>query len=83
MLAKYSALNCRLLFSDTDSLCYHIVTEDLYRDLVAIADDSELYSPRNAKVLGKFKDESSNNMEVLGQKPEVLSVSQRQRIFNY
>jgi len=82
MLAKYSALNCRLLFSDTDSLCYHIVTEDLYRDLVAIADDSELYSPRNAKVLGKFKDESSNNMEVLGQKPEVLSVSQRQRIFN-
>ena len=25
---------------------------------------------------------SSNNMTVLGQKPEVLSVSQRQRIFN-
>ena len=25
---------------------------------------------------------SSNNMEVLRQKPEVLSVSQRQRIFN-
>jgi len=64
MLAKYSALNCRLLFSDTGSLCYHIVTEDLYRDLTTIKGhldtsnypkDSEndvlqaLYSLRNAR----------------------------------
>ena len=69
MMAKY-ALDCR--FTDTDSLCYHIKTEDLYRDLASIEDeldtsnypkDSEndvlqaLYSPRNAKILGKFKSE--------------------------
>jgi len=35
------------------------------------------------QLLSLSRDEaSSNNMTVLGQKPEVLSVSQRQRIFN-
>jgi len=28
-LAKYG-LNCRLLFTDTDSFCYSITTDDLY-----------------------------------------------------
>ena len=69
IVAKYG-LDCKLLFTDTDSLCYHIKTEDLYRDMLTIKDDLDtsnypkdsehdvlkaLYSPRNAKVLGKFK----------------------------
>jgi len=29
MLVKY-VLDCRLLFTDTDSLWYHVKTEDLY-----------------------------------------------------
>ena len=32
MLAKYG-LNCRLLFTDTDSFCNSIQTEDLYDDM--------------------------------------------------
>ena len=65
MLAKYG-LDCRLLFTDTDSLCYSIRTDDLYDDMTTFSDhldtssypkDHPLYSPRNAKVLGKFKDE--------------------------
>jgi hypothetical protein len=32
MVKRYGS-NARLLFSDTDSLCYHIFTDDLYRDM--------------------------------------------------
>jgi len=67
MLDKYK-LDCRLLFTDTDSLCYSIRTDDLYDDMTSFSDYLDtssypedhphpLYSPRNAKVLGKFKDE--------------------------
>jgi len=65
MLAKYG-LNCRLLFTDTDSLCYSITTDDLYDDMTTLSHhldtssyrhDHPLYSSENAKVLGKFKDE--------------------------
>jgi len=71
MLAKYG-LDCRLLFTDTDSFCYHITTQDFYRDMLTFADsldtssyptDSDhdaiklLRSTKNAKVFGKFKDE--------------------------
>lgn len=33
MLPKYGFKRLRLLFTDTDSLCYHIQTEDFYRDI--------------------------------------------------
>ena len=65
MLAKYG-LNCRLLFTDTDSFCYSIHTEDLYDDMTTFLEhldtstypkDHPLYTSLNAKVLGKFKDE--------------------------
>jgi len=56
-----------LLFTDTDSLCYHIRNEDpfLYiqnnKDLFDLSDyptDHFLYDPTNKKVMGKFKNES-------------------------
>ena len=55
-----------LLMTDTDSLVYNIKTEDMYIDLEEIKDqldtseypeDHPLYSTKNAKVIGKFKDE--------------------------
>jgi hypothetical protein len=55
-----------LLFTDTDSLCLHIQTDDLYSDMLEDLDkydtsnydrDSPLYSTTNAKVVGKIKDE--------------------------
>ena len=58
----------KLLFTDTDSLCYHIETEDVYIDLEgelgthfdssAYPRDHPLYSTANKKVPGFFKDEA-------------------------
>ena len=60
----------KLLFTDTDSLCYHIQTDDVYADMVEDKDlfdlsnyaDAEktkfVYDTTNKKVLGKFKDET-------------------------
>ena len=58
----------KLLFTDTDSLCYLIQTEDVYRDVhnnISWFDTSDFpvdhscFSLTNKKVLGKFKDELS------------------------
>ena len=58
-----------LLFTDTDSLCYEIQTNDVYADIKNDADKwydtsnydkdhpSELYSGKNKKVIGFYKDE--------------------------
>jgi len=60
--------NAKLLFTDTDSLCYHIKTDDIYEDMKSnsdVYDFSEyskthpLYSETNKKVIGKFKDEAN------------------------
>jgi hypothetical protein len=61
--------NARLLFTDTDSLCYHIRTEDWFNDikpdLSAVYDmsdypkDHPLHSTENKKILGFFKDEAA------------------------
>lgn len=57
----------QLLFTDTDSLCYEIQTEDIYADLFQnwrlfdnsdYPKDSKYFFEDNKKVIGKFKDES-------------------------
>lgn len=62
----------KLLFTDTDSLCYEITTDDFYEDMKPyknMFDCSELpkehsfYSLDNKKVIGKFKDET-NGVEI-------------------
>lgn len=74
ILSKYGKDRAKLLFTDTDSLCYQIETDDLYRDMLKDSDrfdtsnfdpnDSDpilrsLYSVKNKKVLGKFKSETA------------------------
>ena len=58
-----------LLFTDTDSLCYIIETRDIYDDwqkdshLFDFSDyppNHHLYSIKNKKVLGRFKDETNS-----------------------
>ena len=58
--------NLELLFTDTDSLCYEVTTDDIYKDMadmISYFDTSnypethELFSKRFKKVPGKFKDE--------------------------
>lgn len=57
----------KLLFTDTDSLTYHISTDDLYRDMYEnksvfdlsnYSKDHFCYDETNKAVIGKFKDES-------------------------
>ena len=68
--AKYGDL-AKLLFTDTDSLCYHIRTDDVYQDLDNYRDlfdnsdyskSSKFYFDNNKKVIGKFKDEAAGNI---------------------
>ena len=58
----------KLLFTDTDSLCYEIETTDVYKDFCNDKDkfdnsdypeDSPYFNKANKKVIGKFKDETS------------------------
>ena len=67
----------KLLFTDTDSLCYIIETDDIYRDMddynhlfdtSNYNEDHFLYSLKNKRVLGKFKDEAKGKIidEMLG-----------------
>jgi hypothetical protein len=67
MKAKYGE-KATLLFTDTDSLCYHIKTDDLYEDMLTMKDQFDFseypkehlcYDETNKKVIGKFKDETN------------------------
>ena len=60
----------KLLFTDTDSLCYHIITDDLYEDLYkdkhmfdnsGYDKSSPFYYDGNKLVIGKMKDETKGN----------------------
>lgn len=84
MMHKYGD-KCKLLFTDTDSLCYDVETEDIYNDFhqdVDYFDTSEypeehfLYSTRNKKVLGKMKDETHGEAieEFVGLRPKMYSL---------
>ena len=76
----------QLLFTDTDSLCYHIETEDIYSDFFADRElfdnsdypsDSKFYFSENKKVIGKFKDETAGVpiKEFIGLKSKMYSIS--------
>ncbi|CAC5391317.1 unnamed protein product [Mytilus coruscus] len=75
-----------LLFTDTDSLCYEIQTEDVYNDMRTVhsyldtsnyPDNHFLYSTDRKKIPGFFKDENSSVpiKEFLGLRPKMYSIS--------
>ena len=78
-------VNARLLFINTDSLCYEVKTRDIYQDMLEDAelfDTSEyakhhpLHSIINKKVLGKMKDEAHGipNQEFIVFRPKMYSI---------
>ena len=84
IVPKYG-MSAQLLFTDTDSLCYHITTKDLYSDMkqnldlydtANFAKDHPLYSVKNNKVLGKFKSETAEKapLEFVGLRPKMYSL---------
>ena len=81
--AKYGD-RARLLFTDTDSLCYIIQTDDVYEDLYNHKDmfdnskyskSSKFYFDKNKLVIGKMKDETKGNpiSDFLGLKSKMYS----------
>ena len=76
VIKKQYGERAKLLFTDTDSLCYEIETEDIYDnmynnkalyDLSDYSDDHDYYKNNNLsidvtnkKVIGKFKDETDD-----------------------
>ena len=75
----------KLLFTDTDSLCYEIETEDIYKEewedknLFDNSDhpkDSQFFYSTNKRVIGKFKDEAAGM-------PVVEFVGLRSKMYSY
>jgi hypothetical protein len=75
----------KLLFTDTDSLTYHIKTDNLYDDMKNgldwydtsnFAPDHPLYSTVNKKVVGKFKSETGSKApkEFVGLRAKMYSL---------
>ena len=80
---KYGG-KAKLLFTDTDSLCYIIMTDDVYEDLYHdrelfdnsdYAKSSKFFFDENKKVIGKFKDEAAGQpiIEFVGLKSKMCS----------
>lgn len=74
-----------LLFTDTDSLCYEIYTEDIYDDMLHDSfyydmsdypENHKAYSSKNKKILGKMKDELSGvpAIEFVGLRSKMYSL---------
>ena len=75
----------QLLFTDTDSLMYHIHGENPYAkfwgdlgeffDFASFAKDHKYYDAQNNKVIGKFKDEAAGFQitEFVGLRPKMYS----------
>ena len=84
-IKKQYGSKSKLLFTDTDSLCYKINTDDLYNDMKKDKDlydfseypkDHPLYDESNKKVIGKMKDETNSKpiQEFIGLRSKMYSV---------
>ena len=74
-----------LLFTDTDSLCISVNTQDVYKAMAQMQDEFDcsdypeyhfLHNKKNKKVLGKFKDEMCGNItcEFVGLRSKMYSI---------
>ena len=84
VIKKRYGSNAKWLFTDTDSLTYHISTQDIHEDMKSFSHELDtsnyskeykLCSMKNNKVLGKFKDECASI-------PPVSFVGLRAKIFS-
>jgi hypothetical protein len=85
MLQKIPRNDIDLLFTDTDSLCYHIRNHDVFEimkqnkemfDLSEYPEHHELFDPTNKKVIGKFKNESIDQItEFVGLRAKLYAFS--------
>ena len=76
--------DAKLLFTDTDSLCYDIKTEDFYQDMYTCKEQFDLSDLKiekfkdseNKKVVGKFKDETQGIpiCEFIGLRSKMYSI---------
>ena len=84
ILPKYGN-RVKLLMTDTDSLIYHIATDDVYKDIASdlnlfdtsdYSTDHLCYSTSNKKKLGKMKDEYNGTpiKEFVGLRPKMYSI---------
>ena len=84
MLKKYGD-RATLLFTDTDSLCYLLITDDFYKDMQDIEhlfDTSNypkthfLYNETKKKAVGFFKDEMGGKpiLQFVGLRPKMYSI---------
>ena len=84
ILPTFGLKAVQLLYTDTDSLVYHIDHKHFYRLLFNIRDyfdfsnlekSNSLFSLKNRKVLGKFKDETGGKeiKEFVGLRPKMYS----------
>jgi hypothetical protein len=82
-----------LLFTDTDSLVYHIHTADLYEELKHRAEQFDfsnykrlhpLFTETNKMVLGKMKDEAAGEIitEFVGLRPKMYSYVTHKKTFD-
>ena len=83
MYEKVKQENIKLIFTDTDSLCYNIKNENIFDimknnkfffDTANYDKNHELYDKTNNKVLGKFKNDCPKQIkEILGLRSKVYS----------
>ena len=85
MKKKYND-DIKLLFTDTDSLCYQIKTKDLYNDMIDMKEHFDFseyptnhicYDESNKKVIGKFKCETNGKIldEFIGIRSKMYKLS--------
>ena len=85
-IARKFHSKARLLFTDTDSFCYEIMTKDIYKDLIRdkkyfdfsnYPDSHFLYHVDNKKRVGYFKDVSASRplAEFVGLKTKMYSLN--------
>ena len=85
MLKSHYGEQLQLLYTDTDSFIFHVITQDLYADMKLMSDhlytcgypiSHPLLSDHNKKVMGKFKDEGNSLpiIEFIGLKAKMYSV---------
>jgi hypothetical protein len=89
IIKKQYGPRAALLFTDTDSLCYEIETEDVYDDMSHHMEEYDtsdypsnhpLYSTNNKKKIGLFKDEMNSTLikEFVGLRAKMYSISSEQ-----